>query len=45
MTNQTTKIDLANSGDEANSGLKNLLRLVWCAREDLNLHEIALTSS
>ena len=39
MKNQTTKNDPINRDDEVNSGLLDPLRLVWCAREDLNLHE------
>ena len=38
MTNQTTKIDPINRGDEADSELNKAIRLLWCAREDLNLH-------
>jgi hypothetical protein len=38
MTNQTTKIDPINRGDEADSELNKAIRLLWCGREDLNLH-------
>ena len=38
MNNQTTKIDPINGDDEADSKLNNALRLLWCAKEDSNLH-------
>jgi hypothetical protein len=39
MINQTTKIDPANRYGEADSELNKAIRLLWCGREDLNLHE------
>jgi hypothetical protein len=45
MTNQTTKIDPANRYGEADSELNKAIRLLWCAREDLNLHRIAPTTT
>jgi hypothetical protein len=30
MTNQTTKIDPINRGDEADSELNKAIRLLWC---------------
>ena len=38
MTNQTTKIDPIDRGDEVDSELNEALRLVWCAGRDLNPH-------
>ena len=40
MNNQTTKNDPINRDDKADSELNKALRLVWCAREDLNLHAL-----
>jgi hypothetical protein len=38
MNNQTTKIDPTHRYGEADSELNKAIRLIWCAREDLNLH-------
>ncbi len=41
----TTKIDPINRDDEADSELNKAIRLLWCAREDLNLHSLAATTT
>lgn len=43
--NQTNQKDPDNGGLDDNWDIPEAIRLLWCAREDLNLHVLANTST
>jgi hypothetical protein len=44
-TNQTDQKEPDNRGQNGHDVVSERLRSLWCAREDLNLHEHKLTNS